>query len=158
MGRSLRPSANSLAFVDILRLSRPPWPSATCTPCLRAARHASTDSLPRVAQPSLWQNLVPKPFRRGPRPLSARLSRFERLRIIWRNPATAFIAFGLMIGSNAINLLLLRNSMANYSRKADAKIALLKEVFERVQRGEEVDVEGLLGTGNEQVDKEWEEG
>lgn len=48
--------------------------------------------------------------------------------------------------------------MANYSRKADAKIALLKEVFERVQRGEEVDVEGLLGTGNEQVDKEWEEG
>ncbi|KAK8212330.1 hypothetical protein IWZ01DRAFT_482072 [Phyllosticta capitalensis] len=157
MGRSLRPSANFLAFVDILRLSRPQLQSATCTPCLRAARHASTDSLPRVAQPSLWQNLVPKPFRRGPRPLSARPSRFERLRIVWRNPATVFIAFGLMIGSNAINLLLLRNSMANYSRKADAKIALLKEVFERVQRGEEVDVEGLLGTGNEQVDKEWEE-
>ncbi|KAK8160698.1 hypothetical protein BKA80DRAFT_183879, partial [Phyllosticta citrichinensis] len=121
------------------------------------ARHASTDSLPRVVQPSLWQNIIPKPFRHASRASTFRPSRWRRLRLVWRNPATVFIAFGLMIGSNAINLLLLRNSMANYSRKADAKIALLREVFERVQSGEEVDVEGLLGTGNEESDKDWKE-
>ncbi|KAK7514660.1 hypothetical protein IWZ03DRAFT_221997 [Phyllosticta citriasiana] len=144
-----------------LLLSFTPRPSRlqwqTVHPCLCAARHAATESFPRVVQPSLWHNLVPKPFRYGSRPLSSRLSRWERLRLIWRNPATIFIVFGLMMGSNAINLLLLRNSMADYSRKADAKIALLREVFEKVQKGEEVDVEGLLGTGSEESDRDWKE-
>ncbi|TKA74966.1 hypothetical protein B0A49_03880 [Cryomyces minteri] len=52
----------------------------------------------------------------------------------------------------------LRNEFLNFSRKADAKIALLKEVIERVQKGEDVDVEGLLGTGDKEKEKEWEEG
>ncbi|KAG7009886.1 hypothetical protein G7Y79_00001g001580 [Physcia stellaris] len=51
----------------------------------------------------------------------------------------------------------LRNDFLNFSRKADAKIGLLREVIERVQRGEEVDVEGLLGTGDEEKEREWEE-
>lgn len=42
-------------------------------------------------------------------------------------------------------------------RKAEAKIGLLKEVVGRVQKGEEVDVEGLLGTGDEGKEGEWAE-
>ena len=64
----------------------------------------------------------------------------------------------LLIGSNAIQMIALRNDFASFNRKADAKIGLLKDVLERVQKGEDVDVEGLLGTGNEEKEKEWEEG
>lgn len=39
--------------------------------------------------------------------------------------------------------------------RADAKISLLKEVIERVQKGEEVNVEGLLGRGDPQQELEW---
>ncbi|KAL8999488.1 MAG: hypothetical protein Q9169_001693 [Polycauliona sp. 2 TL-2023] len=63
----------------------------------------------------------------------------------------------LLIGSNAMQLLALRNEFTAYSRRADAKIALLKEVIERVQKGEDVDVKGLLGTGNPEKEKEWEQ-
>lgn len=55
-------------------------------------------------------------------------------------------------------MIALRNNFAAFSRRADAKIGLLREVIERVQKGEEVDVEGLLGTGDKQREKEWEEG
>jgi hypothetical protein len=55
-------------------------------------------------------------------------------------------------------MIALKNDFRNFSRKADAKIGLLREVLERVQRGEDVDVKGLLGTGNEEQEKEWEEG
>jgi len=41
--------------------------------------------------------------------------------------------------------------------RADAKISLLREVIERVQKGEDVDVAGLLGKGNKQQEEEWEE-
>lgn len=37
------------------------------------------------------------------------------------------------------------------------KIGILKEVIERVHRGEEVDVEAALGTGDESMEKEWAE-
>jgi hypothetical protein len=55
-------------------------------------------------------------------------------------------------------MIALRNNFAAFSRRADAKIGLLREVIERVQKGEEVDVEGLLGTGDKQQEKEWEAG
>ncbi|KAL8672935.1 MAG: hypothetical protein Q9168_002610, partial [Polycauliona sp. 1 TL-2023] len=55
-----------------------------------------------------------------------------------------------------MQLLALRNEFTAYSRRADAKIALLKEVIERVQKGEDVDVKGLLGTGDPEKEKEWE--
>jgi len=34
----------------------------------------------------------------------------------------------------------------------------LKEVIERVQRGEDISVEAVLGTGNEADEREWAEG
>lgn len=55
-------------------------------------------------------------------------------------------------------MIALRNHTTNFNRNADAKISLLKEVIERVQRGEDVDVEGLLGTGDKAKEREWEEG
>jgi len=74
------------------------------------------------------------------------------------NPATFFIVIFLLIGSQAIQMVAIRHEYENFSRSADARIALLKEVIERVQRGEDVDVEGLLGTGDKEKEKEWEEG
>lgn len=47
--------------------------------------------------------------------------------------------------------------MLNFSRKTEAKLSLLREVVQRVKEGKEVDVMGLLGTGDEQAESEWEE-
>jgi len=55
-------------------------------------------------------------------------------------------------------MIALRNDFAAFSRRADAKIGLLREIIERIQKGEQVDVEGLLGTGNREREEEWEEG
>lgn len=55
-------------------------------------------------------------------------------------------------------MLTLKNDYAAYSRTTDAKIELLREVIKRVQKGEKMDVEKLLGTGDEAKEKEWEEG
>lgn len=55
-------------------------------------------------------------------------------------------------------MIALRNESTASTRRADAKIGLLKEVIEKIQNGEEVDVEGLLGTGDKQREEEWEEG
>lgn len=43
-------------------------------------------------------------------------------------------------------------------RKAEAKIGVLREVIERVQRGEDVRVEEVLGTGDGVSEGEWAEG
>ena len=55
-------------------------------------------------------------------------------------------------------MIALKNAHAAFERRATAKIGLLREVIERIQKGEDVDVEGLLGTGDEKREKEWEEG
>lgn len=55
-------------------------------------------------------------------------------------------------------MIALKNTHAAFSRRADAKIGLLNEIIGRIHKGEEVDVEGLLGTGDAKREKEWEEG
>ena len=55
-------------------------------------------------------------------------------------------------------MITLRNEFSNFNRKSDAKIALLKDVIERIQKGEEVDVAGILGTGDPEQEREWEGG
>lgn len=47
--------------------------------------------------------------------------------------------------------------MLNFSRKTDAKLALLREVVQKVKNGEEVDVKRALGTGDPEQEAEWEE-
>jgi hypothetical protein len=64
----------------------------------------------------------------------------------------------LLIGSMAIQMIAVRNSFRRYMRSAEIKIAQLREVVERIQNGESVDVEAALGTGNAQKEADWEEG
>jgi hypothetical protein len=44
-----------------------------------------------------------------------------------------------------------------YMRKADLKLKKLREVVEKLQKGETVDVEKALGTGDEVQEQEWED-
>lgn len=108
-------------------------------------RHLTT---PRILQPSFWATLIPKPLRER--------SRSDRRRE-W-NPATPYIILSLLVGSQAIQLLWLKQERARSLRRAEAKIGILREVIERVQAGEEVDVEKVLGAGDEAQEAEWMDG
>ncbi|KAH7052245.1 hypothetical protein B0J12DRAFT_68259 [Macrophomina phaseolina] len=150
LARLTRPRVHAFAVS-----TRPALPATRpqCLVCAARTYAASTERLPRVVQPSLWQNLIPKHFRSShKRPFTWK----EWWAKDW-NPASVWIMFALLVGSNAINTLILRRDIADFTRKADAKIALLREVLEKVQKGEAVDVEGILGTGREESEKEWEE-
>ena len=120
-------------------------------------RTSSSESLPRMTQPSIWQSIIPKFLRERRSGKNQAKSTKSQARKDW-NPYTFFIAIFILIGSNAVNMIALRNDFAKYSRRADAKIALLKEAIERVQAGEEFDVKALLGTGDPEKEREWEEG
>ena len=74
------------------------------------------------------------------------------------NPATPYIILSLLVGSQAIQILWLKQERAHSLRKAEAKIGVLREVIERVQNGEDVDVEKVLGTGDAESEREWAEG
>lgn len=73
------------------------------------------------------------------------------------NPATYFLWIYILIGSQAIRLIGLKKEMVAYSRKADVKIQQLREVVEKLQRGEDIDVKKVLGAGDENQEREWEE-
>lgn len=74
------------------------------------------------------------------------------------NPATYFIIIFLLIGSQSIRIIAEQRDLIVYTRKADAKLDLLRKVLDSLQRGENVDVEKMLGTGDEEKEREWEEG
>lgn len=95
--------------------------------------------------------MVPKPFR-------ADASREKKPKSKEWNPATFFIAIFLLIGSMAIQMIALRKDFATFTRQSDVRIGLLREVVEKLQRGEEVDVEKVLGTGDPEKEIEWQEG
>lgn len=118
-----------------------------------AIRNVSTRQLPQIAQPSLWKSLVPK-FVRG-RPKAPGKSRTEKFRAFVVNPNTPVLALGILVGSFAIHILNTKKEISEIESKADAKLALLKDVIERVQRGEKVDVEKELGTDDPEQEKEW---
>lgn len=111
--------------------------------------YARSHSLPKIADTSVWTMMIPRFIRE-------RKSGTKKSKD-W-NPATFYIVMFTLIGSQAIRMLSLKNSYATYSRSADAKIELLREVIERIKSGEKVDVEKLLGTGDEAKEREWEEG
>ncbi|KAH8658673.1 hypothetical protein BGZ60DRAFT_347546, partial [Tricladium varicosporioides] len=110
-------------------------------------------SVPSIAQHSFWVSLIPKPLRKGSSPATKK----KKIKSKEWNPATFFIIIFLFIGSMSIQMIALRNEFSAFTRRADAKISLLKEIIERIKKGEEVDVEGLLGTGDPQREMEWEE-
>lgn len=120
-------------------------------------RYHWSDRLPMIIRPSFWSSLYPgiaKRIREGkPKKTPAQIARSKE----W-NPATYYIWIFLFIGSQSINLMVLKNEWTIFSRMADTKIAALKEVIERLQRGENVDVERILGTGDERQEQEWKDG
>src|SRR5690242_17672414 len=124
--------------------SQPARQTRTFAIALPQTRFLST---PTILRPSFWSSMIPKPLKDRP---SAPRSRE------W-NPATPFIILSLLVGSQAIQILWLKQERAHALRKADAKIGLLREVIERVQNGEDVDVEKVLGTGDEASEREWME-
>ena len=140
----------SHTYRNVIKLSK-----ATTILTLRCQRYAtSPEKLPRVAQPSIWHSIIPKALRSSKQSESPAKSQRAK---DW-NPATFFICIFLLIGSNAIQMLTLRNEYSTFTRKADQKIALLKDVLNRVQKGEKVNIEKVLGTGDEQQEREWEDG
>jgi len=108
-------------------------------------------STPKVAQPSFWISLVPKFMRRSS------VKTPTKPRKDW-NPATYFIVMFLMVGSMSIQMISLKKDFATFTRRTDVRITLLRETVEKLQRGEKVDVERVLGTGDAEHEQQWEDG
>lgn len=104
-----------------------------------------------MVQPSVWHSIVPRALRS--RLEKAAESNQKRA----PNPASYFIWIYLLIGSQAIRILQLQNEFNTFMRRADLKIEKLREVVEALQSGDEIDVEKVLGTGDETQEREWED-
>lgn len=102
-----------------------------------------------IADGQFWRSLIPKPLRKENRQLRKKSKEW--------NPATFFIVIFLLIGSMSIQMIALRNSFDRYMRQSEARITSLREVVEKIQRGEPVDVEKALGTGDPGREADWEE-
>ncbi|KAM0254825.1 hypothetical protein ACHAQJ_006365 [Trichoderma viride] len=104
-----------------------------------------------IVEGSFWKSLIPKPMRKANRNKLKTKAQKE-----W-NPATYFIVMFLFIGSMSIQMIALRNQTERYMRQSSLRVAQLREVVQRIQNGEDVDVEKMLGTGDAQKEMEWEE-
>ncbi|PHH87761.1 hypothetical protein CDD83_8439 [Cordyceps sp. RAO-2017] len=113
-------------------------------------RHSSTAPA-TVIDAGFWRSLIPKPLRKENREKRAQGQSKE-----W-NPATYFIAMFVLVGSMSIQMIALRKQTDTYARQSRVRLELLREVVERIRNGEEVDVEKVLGTGDEQKEADWEE-
>ncbi|KAL2159584.1 hypothetical protein VTH06DRAFT_2153 [Thermothelomyces fergusii] len=113
----------------------------------------NTRAVSSVADVSFWKSLVPKPLRS---PTGSNRKKTKVQQRGW-NPATFFIIIFLLIGSMAIQMISLRKDFETFMRQSGVKIDQLREVVEKLQRGEEVDVEEALGTGDAQKELEWEQ-
>ncbi|KAJ6444734.1 v-type h+-transporting atpase 16kda proteolipid subunit [Purpureocillium lavendulum] len=120
------------------------------SPPLISLRHSSTAAPASVADTGFWKSLVPKPLRKENRQNLLRKTKD------W-NPATYFIVMFLFIGSMSIQMIALRKQTEHYARQSSNRIAQLREVVQRIQNGEDVDVEKVLGTGDPQREADWEE-
>ncbi|CAK7197430.1 hypothetical protein SEUCBS139899_000077 [Sporothrix eucalyptigena] len=133
---------------------------STFSPASRMAfalQQRSYSSLPTIAQSSFWKSLIPKPLRRnkdGSLPVANAVSSARKAKE-W-NPATFYIFIFLFIGSMSIQMIALKKDFDTFMRQSDVKIGLLREVIERVQKGEKVDVERVLGTGDPAKEAEWD--
>ncbi|EED17021.1 conserved hypothetical protein [Talaromyces stipitatus ATCC 10500] len=151
-------AASANRRIQINGLHSPSWRALriskiglTMNNSFQARLRSTAEAMPKIAQASTWQSIIPKFLRSGGSSTSPRTKSKE-----W-NPATFYVVIWTLIGSQAIQMLVLRKDFENYTRKADAKIRLLREVIQKVNNGENVDVERLLGTGDEVKEREWEE-
>lgn len=135
--------------LPIRRVLLAPTSLRTTVVALQGARFVSS-LVPEVAQPSFWKSMVPKFLRRSDKPRRSKKKSKD-----W-NPATFFIVIFLLIGSMSIQMISLKKDFEAFTRRADVKIALLRDVVEKLQKGEDVDVEKELGTGDAQKEEAWE--
>ncbi|KAL1901333.1 hypothetical protein Sste5346_001738 [Sporothrix stenoceras] len=122
-----------------------------------AVQRQSYSSLPTIAQSSFWKQLVPKPLRRGKDgklPVANAITNARKAKE-W-NPATFYIFAFLFIGSMSIQMIAIKKDFDTFMRQSEVKIGLLKDVIERIQKGENVDVESALGTGDPVKEAEWD--
>lgn len=132
----------------------------TARSTIRATATArSVSTVLRIAEPSFWTGLIPKPLRRENRsvPDATAPKKKSWLAREW-NPATFFAIVFLLIGSMSIQMIGLRKTFDAHTRRSDVRIGLLREVVEKLQAGEEVDVEKALGSGNPEKEAMWDEG
>ncbi len=122
----------------------------TIAQSVRGISSGTESHLPRIAQPSLWHSIIPKSLRNRDR---SQISTEKKP----PNPATYFIWIYLLIGSQAIRIIGTQNEHTTFMRKAELKVAKLREVIQKLQKGEPVDVEKELGTGDEAQELEWED-
>ncbi|RMD39947.1 hypothetical protein DV735_g5173, partial [Chaetothyriales sp. CBS 134920] len=127
----------------------PPWAAVSIRTQYSSAQEATQ---PRLLQPSIWHSIIPRQLREG---VARRRKPTEEKK--QPNPASYFIWIFLFIGSQAVRILGLKNEHKAYMRRADLKLEQLREVVEKLHRGEAVDVEKVLGTGDEAQELEWEE-
>ncbi|OAQ68020.1 hypothetical protein VFPPC_15765 [Pochonia chlamydosporia 170] len=105
-----------------------------------------------IVDTGFWTSLIPKPLRRESRKGTKAKKSKE-----W-NPATFFIVMFLFIGSMSIQMIALRNQSERYNRQSTVRISQLREAMRRLQNGEDVNVDKLLGNADEsQRDVDWEE-
>lgn len=122
------------------------------SPCLKnQCRPISTGTPATIVDAGFWKSLVPKPLRRENRKRTAKKTKD------W-NPMTFYIVMFLFIGSMSIQMIALRNQTNRYIRQSSVRIGLLKEIIQRIQNGEDVDVDKILGAGDAQKEADWEEG
>lgn len=147
----------------IRRIAALPRSTAARSTILQTPRnHARAISMqPRVAETSFWKSLIPKPLRSENKADDGRAgspAKTKKAKSKDWNPATFYIVIFLLIGSMSIQMISLRKNFDAFMRRSDVRIGLLREVIERVQNGEKVDVEKVLGTGDREREAEWEEG
>jgi len=118
---------------------------------LHTSQARYSDQLPTVFSREFWANLVPRPFRGSAAPTKPKAKSKE-----W-NPATFFIIMFLFIGSMSINQIIVQTEYQAFMERADAKISVLREVVEKLQKGEDVDVEKTLGTGDAAKEQDWKD-
>lgn len=128
---------------------------STSLPTVTRTAARSYSAAQSVTDVSFWKSLVPKPLRRENR--TPKSSKQGWLSKEW-NPATFYIIIFLMIGSMSIQMISLRKNFEAFTRRSDVRIGLLREVVEKLQKGEHVDVEKVLGTGDAEREAEWQEG
>ncbi|RPB27723.1 hypothetical protein L211DRAFT_779699 [Terfezia boudieri ATCC MYA-4762] len=111
---------------------------------------ASTKSqlLPRFLQPDQIKSFLPS--------FSFQRSTAPKQKKEW-NPYTFFIWAFLLVGSQGINMIALKHDHRDFMRRAGSRIDLLREVIEKIERGEEVDVSKMLGARVESEEKGWED-
>ncbi|KLU84227.1 hypothetical protein MAPG_03272 [Magnaporthiopsis poae ATCC 64411] len=122
---------------------------------LRCASNTSNarfaNSTPSITQTSFWKSLIPKPFRGDGSPKAAKPKSRD-----W-NPATFYIVIFLLIGSMSIQMISLRKNFDKFMRQSEVRIGLLREIVGKLHKGEAVDVEATLGSGDAESEAEWEQ-